>query len=117
VFNRCRENFYPQEFDPAIIAQIQSNRQLVDYLIQDAGFTKLRELTLAYDLPDRFAQRLRASRVGVALSGHNLHTWTKYKGLEPEAMFLGGSRGGFFAWEQTTLPQLTQWTASLSLTF
>jgi TonB-linked SusC/RagA family outer membrane protein len=116
VANRCRENFYPQEFDAGRIAQIQSNRQLVDFLIQDASFAKLRELTLAYEIPQSLAQRLRASRASVALSGHNLHTWTNYKGLEPEAMFLGGSRGGFFSWEQTTLPQLTQWTASLSLT-
>jgi TonB-linked SusC/RagA family outer membrane protein len=114
---RCRENYYPQEFDPALIAQVQSNRQLVDFLIQDASFTKLRELTFAYQVPDELAQRLRASRLSIAVSGHNLHTWTKYPGLEPEAMFLGGSRGGFFSWEQTTLPQLTQWTASLSLTF
>jgi TonB-linked SusC/RagA family outer membrane protein len=116
VANRCRENFYPQEFDPAEIAQIQSNRNLVDFLIQDGSFAKLRELTVAYDLPERFAQRMRASRASVAVSGHNLHTWTRYPGLEPEAMFLGGSRGNFQSWEQTTLPQLTQWTASLSLT-
>jgi hypothetical protein len=113
---RCRENFYPREFDPALIAQVNSNRQLVDFLIQDASFAKLRELTLAYEIPERFASRLRASRASIAVSGHNLHTWTSYKGLEPEAMFLGGTRGGFFSWEQTTLPQLTQWTASLSLT-
>jgi TonB-linked SusC/RagA family outer membrane protein len=113
---RCRENFYPREFDPGLIAQVNSNRQLVDFLIQDASFAKLREVTFAYDVPERFASRLRASRASIAISGHNLHTWTKYKGLEPEAMFLGGTRGGFFSWEQTTLPQLTQWTASLSLT-
>jgi TonB-linked SusC/RagA family outer membrane protein len=113
---RCFENYYPAQSDPVIVAEYQSNRQLVDRLIQDASFTKLRELTIAYDVPERFAQRLRASRASIAISGHNLHTWTKYKGLEPEATFLGGTRGGFFSWEQTTLPQLTQWTASLSLT-
>ena len=114
---RCFENYYPSQSDPAIVAQIQSNRNLVDFLIQDASFAKLREVTFAYDIPERFAQQMRASRASFAVSGHNLHTWTKYKGLEPEAMFLGGSRGTFQSWEQTTLPQLTQWTASLSLTF
>lgn len=117
ISNTCRENYYPQEYDAARIAQIQSNRNLVDFLIQDASFAKLREVTFSFDAPEHFAQRLRASRASLSLSGHNLHTWTKYPGLEPEAMFLGGSRGNFFAWEQTTLPQLTQWTASLSLTF
>jgi hypothetical protein len=33
-------------------------------------------------------------------------------------MFLGGTRGGNYgAWEQTTLPQLTQWVLSLNLDF
>jgi hypothetical protein len=113
---RCFENYYPAQSDPAIVAQIQSNRNLVDFLIQDASFAKLRELTLSYQIPDRFTQQLHASRASIAVSGHNLHTWTKYPGLEPEAMFLGGSRGTFQSWEQTTLPQLTQWTVSLSLT-
>lgn len=113
---RCFENYYPAQSDPAIVAQIQSNRNLVDFLIQDASFAKLRELTLSYAIPDRFTQQLHATRASVAVSGHNLHTWTKYPGLEPEAMFLGGSRGNFQSWEQTTLPQLTQWTISLSLT-
>jgi hypothetical protein len=31
-------------------------------------------------------------------------------------MFLGGSRGGNTAWEQTTLPQLRTWIFSLNLT-
>lgn len=116
-FNRCRENFVPADYAPEVIGQLQSNRNLVDLLIRDAGFTKFREFTVSYQLPDAFASRLRSSKASIALSGHNLHTWTSYQGLEPEAMFNGGSRGGFSAWEQTTLPQLTQWTTSLNITF
>ena len=113
---RCRENFYPTEFDPRRIAAINSSGTLVDFLIDDASFTKLRELSVAYTIPDRFARRAGASRASISLAGRNLYTWTSYGGLEPEAMFLGGTRGGNHSvWEQTTLPQLAQWVLSLNL--
>jgi TonB-linked SusC/RagA family outer membrane protein len=119
IGNRCRESFYPAEFDPIDIAAVQ-NSNLVDYLIDDASFTKWRELSVAYDIPE---QVLRMSRIGnlsratVSVSGRNLKTWTKFKGFEPEAMWLGGTRGGNVSWEQTLLPQLTSWIVTLNLGF
>src|SRR5581483_10234512 len=111
----CREQFYPQEYDPVLIAGIQN--QYPFYLIQDAGFFKLREVSISYTLPERLAAALRASAASVTLAGRNLHTWTKYKGLEPEANFISGSRGsGNIAWEQTTTPQLSSFVATISLT-
>ena len=115
---RCRENVFPTEFDAKRIAGVQSNPRLVDFLIEDASFAKLREVSLSYTLPDQWTRPIGAGRASVTLAGRNLHTWTDYTGLEPEAMFLGGSRGGNFgAFEQTTLPQLTQWVASVNLAF
>ncbi|HET7460638.1 MAG TPA: TonB-dependent receptor [Longimicrobium sp.] len=117
-FGRCEENYYPLRFDPVRIAQIQSSRNLVDFLIADAGFAKLREVSLTWTLPRRLARRAGTERASVSLAGRNLHTWTGYPGLEPEAMFLGGSRGGNFgAFEQTTLPQLRSWIVSMNVSF
>ena len=119
---RCPENF-PQAFpaagqNPLREAEFNNaSRQFVDQLITNASFTKLRELTVSYAVPDRFARMVAASRATISLSGRNLHTWTSYQGFEPEAMFLGGSRGGNAAWEQTTLPQLTSWIVTVNLGF
>ena len=114
----CREIFYPQEFDPKRIAGIQSGGSIVDYLIDDASFMKLREVSASYSLPDRWASAVGASRASVTLAGRNLYTWKRYGGLEPEAMFLGGTRGGnFSAWEQTDLPQLTQWVVTVNVDY
>lgn len=55
--------------------------------VEDAGFVKLRELTLAYQLPAALASRLfngRAEAARIELSGRNLITWTNYTGLDPE---------------------------------
>jgi TonB-linked SusC/RagA family outer membrane protein len=114
---RCPENFFPLQSDPVRVAEVQSNRTFVDFLITNASFAKWRELTFSYDLPEVLTRQMRASHASFSISGRNLHTWTSYQGFEPEAMFLGGSRGGNAAWEQTTLPQLTSWLATLNLTF
>jgi len=116
IGNRCRENFFPLDYDPVTIAQYQ-NSNVVDILITDASFTKLRELTLSYDIPERVFRRANVSRANISLSGRNLATWTNYRGFEPEAMWLGGTRGGNVAWEQTLTPQLTTWILTLNLGF
>ncbi|HYL22033.1 MAG TPA: SusC/RagA family TonB-linked outer membrane protein [Gemmatimonadales bacterium] len=60
--------------------------------IQDASFVKLREVTLSYDLPEDLVRTLfggRVTAVRAELSGHNLVTWTPYKGLDPEVSNFG----------------------------
>ena len=132
IFGRCMENFsieratptqsnfnaaFAAQVDSIRTAQAASNSNLVDFLITNSNYAKWRELTVAYDVPDRFARLARASRATIAVSGRNLKTWTAYQGFEPEAMFLGGARGGNASWEQTTLPQLTSWIVSFNLGF
>jgi TonB-linked SusC/RagA family outer membrane protein len=127
IFGRCPENFMRVAGDPlsqqfaATVDSIRaveanSSSQLVDFLITNSSYARWRELTITFDVPDRFAQKAGATRASLSLSGRNLGLWTPYQGFEPEAMFLGGSRGGNVAWEQTTLPQLRTWIFSLNLT-
>jgi TonB-linked SusC/RagA family outer membrane protein len=116
VFVRCRENFYPLEFDPRKIAGLQSNGNIIDYYINNSSFTKLREVSVSYTLPPVVTGWANFNRAVVTLAGRNLATWTKYPGLEPEAFFLGGTRGGNFgSFEQTTNPQLAQWVLGINL--
>jgi TonB-dependent starch-binding outer membrane protein SusC len=84
---------------------------------QDASFAKLREVSLAYTIPPSFANRLGVSRATIMLAARNLHTWTKWEGMEPEAMFLGGGRGGFGSLEQNNIPQLTQFVTTFNISF
>lgn len=117
VLDRCRERWYPHEFDPKRIASVRAGTDaLPDSYIKDASFTRFRELSVAYTLPSRMSSIGRFSRATVTLAGRNLHTWTDYPGLDPEASFLGGIRGGNFSvFEQTTLPPLRQWVFGVNL--
>jgi TonB-linked SusC/RagA family outer membrane protein len=122
IFVRCRENFYPLDrgdgtpFDPKVIAGLRSNGNIIDYYINNSGYTKLREVSFSYTLPAINMRFATFNRAMITVSGRNLATWTDYPGLEPEAFFLGGTRGGNFGqFEQTTNPQLRQWVVGLNL--
>ena len=58
---------------------------------QDASYTKLRELTLSYDIPPTLTQKLwgRTQNARVQLSGRNLYWWTRFRGGDPEAANFG----------------------------
>ena len=65
-----------------------------DVYIESAGFMKLRELTLSYELPESLTRRLfngRAQAARIELSGRNLKTWTNYSGIDPEVSNNGNS--------------------------
>jgi hypothetical protein len=121
IFGRCKENFpatFAAEIDPLRTAQANSSSNLIDFLIAPANYARWREFTVTYDIPERLTQKLgRFNRANLAVSGRNLALWTNYQGFEPEATFLGGSRGGNIAFEQTTLPQLRTWIVTLNLGF
>lgn len=72
--------------------------------IEDATFVKWRELSVRLEAPAKFSSRwpvLNGSSVSV--SGRNLHTWTKYRGLDPEIAESGGG-GNFNQNEFNTQP-------------
>jgi TonB-linked SusC/RagA family outer membrane protein len=75
------------------LGQFRRNTYLVVTRIyyQDASYTKLREVTVGYDLPTAAVQRVwsRAQSARVQLSGRNLYWWTKFRGGDPEAENFG----------------------------
>ena len=117
LFNVCRENVLPLEHDPVTVAAYQNGGTFGGAYINDASFAKLRELSLSYGVPGSWARRFGASGANVTVAGRNLYTWTRYAGMEPEAMFLSGDRGGFAQVEQNNIPQLAQFVTTINLTF
>jgi hypothetical protein len=67
--------------------------------VQNAGFVKLREITVGFEIPSVVTNSLlsgRAQNVRLELSGRNLKTWTKYDGLDPEVSNFGSQPLGRF---------------------
>ncbi len=51
----------------------------------NASFTRLKDVTLSYTLPQQMASRLGVGGLTVYASGRNLYTWTNWLGWDPEA--------------------------------
>ncbi|HWL40003.1 MAG TPA: TonB-dependent receptor, partial [Gemmatimonadaceae bacterium] len=82
---------------------------------EDAGFVKLRELSLSYTLDqDWLRDRLNFSSIDIRVAGRNLKTWTKYKGLDPEAN-LGGAEWLTQGTDYFNNPQTRSFVLSFSL--
>jgi TonB-linked SusC/RagA family outer membrane protein len=52
--------------------------------LSDGSYLRLRTLTLGYELPKSFIERVNLSHLRVYLIGQNLLTFTKYEGWDPE---------------------------------
>jgi TonB-dependent starch-binding outer membrane protein SusC len=65
---------------------------LTQVYVQDASYLKLREVSLAYNLPESFTRRLfggSARYARLSVGGRNLLRFTGYRGLDPEVSNFG----------------------------
>ena len=84
--------------------------------IENGSFVKLREVSLAKRFDGAWIQRVGAQSMQLRVAGRNLHTWTSYRGLDPEVNLFSAqtvARGVDFA----TIPLPRTITASLTFTF
>jgi TonB-linked SusC/RagA family outer membrane protein len=83
--------------------------------IEDGGFVKLREVSLAYTFDEPWVSRsLGFSSIELRVAGRNLMSWNNYDGVDPETAILGAAspvRGiDYF-----NNPQTRSWVFSITL--
>lgn len=59
-----------------------------DFGYSDASFIRLKNVALSYGLPNALIKRMKISNLRVYAQAQNLFTLTKYKGVDPETVFL-----------------------------
>jgi TonB-dependent starch-binding outer membrane protein SusC len=89
--------------------------------IEDASFTRFRELSATIGLPTHLMGHLPITGASLTITGRNLGLWTKFRG-DPEVLGTGpGSPGTqftqFFNAELYTLPPTRRWSARVNLQF
>jgi len=84
---------------------------------EDASFVRWREFSLAIDLPTSLTRHLRTSAMSVTLSGRNLHLWTDYTGLDPEANSVPGDANAEGNHDGGTAPQPRHWMLRIDARF
>ena len=65
-------------------------RRLIEGVMYDASFTKLREITLSYTIPNRLTQRAGISNITISAVGRNLALWSKVPHVDPETASTSG---------------------------
>jgi TonB-linked SusC/RagA family outer membrane protein len=77
---------------------------------------RLREVQLAYDVPQAFARRLRANTMNVSLQGRNLLMATKYWGYDPEFNNFGNTNLNRFI-DLAPFPSVRQFSFQVNLAY
>jgi outer membrane receptor protein involved in Fe transport len=117
AFRSCLAWYQPQKYSPTYVADVQNGAglQYISSWVQDASFAKLREISGTYTLPDQWARKVGASHLSITVGGRNLHTWTSYKGLDPETR--ADITNSYASFNQAIVPLPSQFFTTLNLTF
>jgi TonB-linked SusC/RagA family outer membrane protein len=62
--------------------------------VYDAGYVKLRELRLGFEVPAKWTNRLGTSGLNIALTGRNLVTWKNVPNIDPEFAYASNNYQG-----------------------
>ena len=82
--------------------------------LQNGSFVKLRNLSVAYNLPKNL---IKIGDLKLTVSGQNLVTITKYKGYDPELSSTQGNADRDFGIDSGIIPPPRTFTLGVSLTF
>ncbi|MBE8721517.1 SusC/RagA family TonB-linked outer membrane protein [Sphingobacterium sp. Ka21] len=83
----------------------------------NASFTRLKDVTFSYNLPQSAAGRIGVGGVTLYASGRNLYTWTNWLGWDPEARDVPRGNTVDGVNDQLNYPMVRTYVFGLNLTF
>ena len=92
------------------------NNRFSDRFVEDGSYVRLKNLTLAYNVPTTFSQHAAIKSLRVYATGQNLITWTHYLGYDPEVSADPFSSIGFGR-DFGVYPQSRTYTVGLNASF
>ena len=113
----CRANYYPLEFEPLYLSErvgTAAGQGILDQYYQDASFVKLREVSLTYSIPAGLLRGYESA--SITFAGRDLHTWTKYAGIDPEVSVTNIATSSVTV-DQAVTPPLSRFIATFNLKF
>ena len=85
--------------------------------IEDASFTRLREVSVTFTAPELFARRLRMAGLSLTLGAQNLATWTDYTGFDPEVQQGANAANTFTSVDFFSQAPVRRFNTRLNVTF
>ncbi len=90
------------------------NLRVSDRWIEDGSFLRLKNVSLAYNVPKSVLNKLRLGGMRFYVTGENLVTWTHYTAYDPEVSSYSGLRLGV---DDGSYPQSRTYILGLNLQF
>ena len=67
--------------------------EIDEQFVEDASWTRLREITLSYALPTSLLDGVGLNNLSIGITGRNLILWSPFEGADPDTNLTGASRG------------------------
>lgn len=91
-----------------------ASRNPTNYNVMDADYLRLRSVQLGYNFPSSIVEQIQLQSLRVYISANNLHTWTDYRGMNPDGGDNGNPLQRGFIFGTTSVPRLI--SAGINLT-
>ena len=78
--------------------------------LEPGSYVRLGDVTLGYNVPKRWVRSAGLATGRVYVGGHNIHTWTKYKGYSPDVNSSGSSANTSLGTDFYAYPIARSWT-------
>ena len=75
---------------PRAVEGLSRNYAASSRWVEDASYLKLKDVSLTYNFDSHMLKKIFVKNLSVWVSGMNLLTWSKYKGIDPEIGLSGG---------------------------
>lgn len=116
---RVRNSWTPQNTSATVpifeaASNFSTNSEANSYYVEDGSYLRLQNISIGYNLPATFLERIGLQRVRVFGSTNNLFTLTKYQGLDPS---VGGAADTTFGIDVGNYPITRSFLFGLSVGF
>lgn len=91
------------------------NHRTSDLFLENADFTRLKNLTLGYTFDNTVSKKVGMDRLRLYVTGQNIFTITKYSGMDPELGIINGNLQ--FNVDYAQYPQARTWIFGATATF
>ena len=85
--------------------------------LEDASYFRIKNITLAYNLPGRWMEKIKVGGLRVYATVDNAWTFTKYEGYDPEASMSGGPAAAKYATDFGYEPMMRSFILGLDIKF
>lgn len=91
-----------------------SNTTVSSYYVEDGSFLRIKTLSLAYNLPEKWCNAIKFNSLKVSFNVDNVWVFTKYSGMDPD---VSSSNSLFTGLDRMSYPKPRTFTFGISASF